>query len=165
MFMFLMIPFLGFVNRVRGGLFGTELSVIPWWGTQAARAFFAIIMALSCAVAYDNFWMVLSAPLWFLCEFLPNGDYLGMTSVWQFVEATCVGIGNVLGPVVLIYFAMHSWWAMAALLLAGALKGCCYYAAKYVPSVGNNIGFNTGAEMAEFLFGCVLGTGIVLGGL
>lgn len=157
----------GILNRIRGGY-------LPTGSTQLARVIFAIGMTIlmmlvtwlvqpSAAV----FWMLLSAPLWLVCEFLPNGDYLGMTSVWQFLEATAVGIGNVLLPTGLLYamsyFHLYSglWWV---LLIFGSLKGVVYWISNDENAwwpLGSVQGFSKGAEMAECLYGLVLVSGLV----
>ena len=156
----------GILNRVRGGY-------LPTGSTQLARVIFAIGMAVlmmlvtwlvqpSAAVAF----MLLSAPLWLACEFLPNGDYLGMTSVGQFVEATAVGVGNVLLPAGLLYGLTYLhlfngiWWV---LLVFGGLKGIVYWISNDESSwwpLGSVPGFSKGAEMAECLYGLVLVAGL-----
>lgn len=160
----------GLLNRVRGGLWGGQLKI----GTQGARILFAIGMAVLMALitrlvqpSAAAFWMFLSAPLWLACEFLPNGDYLGMTSIWQFLEATAVGIGNVLLPAGLLYalgyFHLFNgfWWL---LLVFGGLKGVIYWISNDESGwwpLGNVQGFSKGAEMAECLYGLVLVSGLV----
>lgn len=147
-----LIPVAGLLNRVRGGY-------LPTGSTQLARAIFALGMGAMLAFAHLNPWLLLSTPLWFAGEFMPNGDYLGMTSVWQFLEATSVGIANVFLPALLVGWLGNHIGA-GVLVGAGALKGGCYLVAKYIPSKIQ--GFQQGAEMAELLFGLVLGAGVIL---
>lgn len=161
----------GILNRVRGGLF-------PTGSTQLARAIFAVGMAVMMMLVTwlvqptaAVFWLLLSAPLWFACELLPNGDYLGMTSFLQFLEATAVGIGNVLLPAGLLfamtYFHLFAgiWWL---LLVFGALKGVVYWVSNDENSwwpLGSLQGFSKGAEMAECLYGLVLVAGLAASAL
>ena len=166
------VLFCGILNRVRGGLWGPAIdggiAAVDGGkkpGTQLARAIFAVGMDGALTLWTHEFWMLLSIPLWFIDEFLPNGDYLGAVNLWQDLEATGVGIGNVLlvGALMwaLSYFHLYSglWWAI---IVAGALKGVVYLVANRLPfGIGNGWGFNQGAEMAELLFGLVLGAGIV----
>lgn len=147
-----LIPVAGLLNRVRGGF-------LPTGSTQLARAIFALGMGAMLAFAHLDPWLLLSIPLWFAGEFMPNGDYLGMTSWLQFLEATAVGVANVLLPALLAFWLGYQV-ATVALMIAGALKGVCYLVAKYIPS--KIPGFQQGAEMAELLFGLVLGAGVIL---
>lgn len=147
-----LIPVSGLLNRVRGGF-------LPTGHTQVARAIFAVGMGVMLALGQHDWRLLTTIPVWFVGEFAPNGDYLGMTSVWQFLEATSVGIANVFLPALLMgWLGYH--FAAVALVAAGALKGVCYLVAKFIPSKITN--FQQGAEMAELLFGLVLGVGVVL---
>lgn len=152
----------GFVNRFRGGWLGSQLGT----GTQTARAIFAGIMGIFVALAYGSWPLLLTVIAWEIGEFLPNGDYLGMTSVWQFAEATAVGLGNVCLVAVGIYF-LDSHWTWWPLIIAGGMKGVVYYVANYKLSWWPTgiPGFSAGAEMAEFIFGAVLCLGIAVGGV
>lgn len=157
----------GFVNRIRGGLWGTqidtEIAAVDGGrkpGTQLARIIFAVVMGCFTALVFGNPWLLLTIFAWELGEFLPNGDYLGLSNIAQFGEADGVGLGNVLLTCVAIFFVTHLFaWPLA---VAGLLKGTVYYVANKMPGPTLNIGFNPGAEMAELLFGMVLCAGLVL---
>lgn len=149
----------GPANRFRGGW-------LPTGHTQIARAVFALIMGIFCTLAFSSVLGLVTILAWGICEFLPNGDYLGAASVWQVLEATGVGIGNVLLPVVSIYFLNHR--LAIPLLIAGASKGAVYYIANHKNSwwpLGKIQGWSKGAEMAEGMFGWALGAGIALSAL
>jgi hypothetical protein len=167
-----LIPFCAFLNRVRGGLFGPVVICIsnaikalfgvpPSKGaTQLARAIFAIGMGVAMWAATNNILMLVSILLWVACEFLPNGDYLGASNIWQDLEASAVGIGNVSLPALLFAFTGRPV-AAGALIIAGICKGPLYKLAQYIPSKIS--GFQQGAEMAEFLFGMILGCALYAG--
>jgi len=124
-----------------------------------ARGIFATGMGISAWWATGDWHCLATGPLWELCEFLPNGDYLGASNLWQDLEATGVGEGNVLLPCVCLFYLGHHNTAIA-LGICGALKGMIYWLANKIPSTLPN--FRQGAELAELLQGLALGLGLIL---
>jgi hypothetical protein len=143
----------GFLYRHRGGF-------LPTHHTQLARIDFSLGMAALCGAWTLDPWMALAAVAWMVGCFAPNGDWMGIQNARQIVWGVYSGLINV-GPVVVLSAALGHWRLAVSLLVAGALKGPVYLAAKYLPD-WQIPQFHRGPEMGEALFGLCLGVAVAI---
>ena len=151
---FLIAAFIGFMNRVRGGLFTKQIkSKFPWWSRGEAIP----LLALCCAIVTPgDIWVKLSVLIGFWVGFFPG--YLGanhdIQSKKDFFLMFIRGFIYV-APVALLTVTPEY-------LLVGALFGPVYLFSnqKFIPDGFSRVHLNRGPDLGELLWGMVLGASL-----
>lgn len=155
----------GFLNRVRGGLFGDQIrTVFPYWSTTVSRLMMGLVYGLPLVYLYGG--------QWFMYPLIPIIIYLGhifRTGPWQYMENLPKDIFSLGMRGLVVTLPAGLMCANYLFAVSGALMGVVYFTGKYLIEdmldYTESEGYRwIGSDYGEVLFAVVLGSAIVLNG-
>lgn len=167
-FAFITMLVCGVGSRIRGGLWNTRISKHIHWGSTTARlTAWALPVTLCVMLWYSLSWYMLVlmfVAIWAgtLLPWYGGIDMARREGEWIKDAITMTWRGTLWCAPMSMVFMLSGLWVPAVLCLAtGSLMAVWYELAWRIPSQVSE--FQSGPEMAELIFGCVLGLALVLG--